>query len=66
MSKEIITSDLAGDLEALFEQTDLYYGQDGNLYSESQEDYASPLAYVTPEEKDEDGVVLTWKCVINN
>lgn len=45
MEKEFITDDLAGDLETLFEQTDLYYGQDGNLYSESQDEV---LAYLTP------------------
>lgn len=59
--KTFTTNDLAGDLEVLFAQTDLYYGQDGNLYSESEDGI---LAYVSPAEKDEDGVVTLYKVEI--
>ena len=65
MKKEFVTNDLASDLETLFEQKDLYYGQDGNLYSESQPDFSAPLAYVTPDGKDADGCVLSWECRVN-
>ena len=67
--KKFITDDLQGDLETLFKETDLYYGSDGNLYSESQEDYAKPLAYVKKiEGRDEEGYfngVVKYECRIN-
>lgn len=65
MNKHFITTDLAGDLEVLFPQRDLYYGQDGNLYSESQRDYASPLAYVNVIKKDEDGEPIEYEINVN-
>ena len=58
------TTDLAGDLEVLFPQRDLYYGQDGNLYSESQRS-DSPLAYVKVSKSDEDGNPLEYEVKIN-
>lgn len=61
MAKEFITDDLAGDLEVLFPQRDLSYGDDGNLYSDAD----GLLAYVEPLEKYEDGIsTKTWKCRI--
>ena len=59
------TTDLAGDLEVLFEQRDLYYDDNGNLRSESQRDYAEPLAYVNVIKKGEAGEPLEYEVKIN-
>lgn len=56
--KKFITEDLAGDLEAIFAE-ETYYGQDGNLYS-CVEGKNNILAYVKPNTKDADGVILDW------
>ncbi len=59
----IITNDLT-DIECLFNQTDLYYGQDGNLYSRNQEDYSKPLAYIKKIDIDSNNNI-TYECTIN-
>lgn len=63
--EDFFTTDDLTDVEAMFPQRDLFYGQDGNLYSESDK-YKFPLAIIKESETDEDGNAILWKVAITD